>query len=125
MGALDDKIAANEAVTARADKLRAVQVAAAARVGVELPLSALARFVNGRPFTKHATGSGRVVIRIAELNSGLGASTVYNDIEVADEHVARPGDLLFAWSGSLTVARWCRDEAIVNQHIFKVVPNAG
>jgi type I restriction enzyme S subunit len=65
------------------------------------------------------------VVRIAELNSGIGDSTVYNDIEVADEHLARPGDLFFAWSGSLTVARWFRPEAIVNQHIFKVIPNDG
>ncbi len=27
-----------------------------------------------------------------------------------------------AWSGSLTTARWYRDQAIVNQHIFKVIP---
>ena len=90
-----------------------------------VPLSSLARFVNGKAFTKDATGTGRIVVRIAELNSGIGGSTVYNDIEVADEHLARPGDLLFAWSGSLTVARWYRPEAIVNQHIFKVIPNDG
>jgi type I restriction enzyme S subunit len=35
------------------------------------------------------------------------------------------GDVLFAWSGSLTVSRWYRPEAIVNQHIFKVVPEHG
>jgi type I restriction enzyme S subunit len=85
----------------------------------------IARFVNGKAFTKGATGTGRVVVRIAELNSGLGGSTVYNDIDVPEDHVARPGDLLFAWSGSLTVARWFRPEAIVNQHIFKVIPHDG
>jgi type I restriction enzyme S subunit len=88
-------------------------------------LSDLATFTNGRAFTKDATGIGRMVVRIAELNSGPGASTVYNDIEVPDEHLARPGDLLFAWSVSLTVVRWYRPEAIVNQHIFKVVPSSG
>ena len=66
-----------------------------------------------------------MVIRIAEINSGPGASTVYNDIDLPDVHLARPGDVLFAWSGSLAVARWYRPEAIVNQHIFKVIPNAG
>ena len=45
---------------------------------------------------------------IAELNSDLGPSTVYNDLDVSDDHVARAGDLLFAWSGSLTVRRWFR-----------------
>jgi type I restriction enzyme S subunit len=66
-----------------------------------------------------------MVVRIAELNSGPGGSTVYNDVSVDEENLARPGDLLFAWSGSLTVRRWFRPEAIVNQHIFKVIPNDG
>src|SRR5664280_745503 len=87
-------------------------------------LSSVARFVNGRNFTKDATGTGRMVIRIAELTSGPGRSTVYNEIDVPSDHVARPGDLLFAWSGSLTVQRWFRPEAIVNQHIFKVIPHS-
>ena len=55
-----------------------------------------------------------MVVRIAELNSGPGGSTVYNDVSVDEENLARPGDLLFAWSGSLTVRRWFRPEAIVN-----------
>lgn len=63
-----------------------------------------------------------MVIRIAELNSGPGGSTVYNDIEVPDEKTARAGDILMSWSGSLGVYRWFRDEAVINQHIFKVIP---
>ncbi len=84
----------------------------------------LARYVNGRAFTKGATGTGRMVIRIAELNSGPGGSTVYHNIAAAPENVAYLGDLLFAWSGSLDVYRWYRDEALINQHIFKVVCDA-
>jgi type I restriction enzyme S subunit len=124
LGALDDKIAANATLVDALDRLRHARYAATLG-GLSMPLSSLAQFVNGRAYTKNATGTGRVVIRIAELNSGLGGSTVYNDIEVPDDNVARPGDLLFAWSGSLTAARWYRPEAIVNQHIFKVIPNAG
>lgn len=122
LGALDDKIAANAKVSATADELSRVTFESLLPDGDTVPLSSLARFVNGRAFTKDASGSGRVVIRIAELNSGLGSSTVYNDIDVADDHVAGPGDLLFAWSGSLTVHRWYRGEGVVNQHIFKVIP---
>ena len=81
----------------------------------------LARFVNGRNFTKNATGTGRMVMRIAELNSGPGSSTVYNDVEAEWENTAHPYDLLFAWSGSLDVYRWHREEALINQHIFKVI----
>lgn len=82
----------------------------------------IARYVNGKNFTKNATGTGRMVIRIAELNSGSGASTVYNEIEANEDNTAYPADLLFSWSGSLEVYRWHQDEALVNQHIFKVIP---
>ncbi|MCT1986757.1 restriction endonuclease subunit S [Dermacoccus abyssi] len=125
LGALDDKIAANRRVIATADTLRATLWLRLCRDSEPRPLSGLSRFINGRAFTKGATGTGRVVVRIAELNSGLSGSTVRNDIDVADDHVARPGDFLMAWSGSLTAARWFRDEAIVNQHIFKVIPTEG
>jgi type I restriction enzyme, S subunit len=104
----------------------------AARVGMaidnapsaELPVGDLARFVNGGAYTKGASGSGRMVLRIAELNSGPGGSTVYNDLNVPDDKLARPGDLLMSWSGSLDVYRWAREEAIINQHIFKVIPES-
>jgi len=123
LGALDDKIAANATLIQSADDLSRLRFEGLLRDGETVPLSSLARFVNGKAFTKGATGTGRVVIRIAELNSGIGGSTVYHDIDVAEDHLARPGDLLFAWSGSLTVHRWFRPEGIVNQHIFKVVPD--
>lgn len=122
LGALDDKIAGNRILAEVADNLSAAQWTSATLGGRSLPLSETADFVNGKAFTKNATGTGRVVVRIAELNSGIGSATVYNDIEVAEQHIVRPGDLLFAWSGSLTVARWYRPEAIVNQHLFKVIP---
>lgn len=125
LSALDDKIAANRVLAEAADHLAASQWTSATSGGHSIPLSETAEFVNGKAFTKDATGSGRVVVRIAELNSGIGSSTVYNDLDVSEQYLARPGDLLFAWSGSLTVARWFRPEAIVNQHIFKVIPKNG
>lgn len=81
----------------------------------------IASYVNGKNFTKDATGTGRMVIRIAELNSGPAGSTNYNDIKAESENTAFPGDLLFSWSGSLDVYRWYHNEALVNQHIFKVI----
>ena len=124
LGALDDMIEMNEKVRDLADcNWRALLNQALARSEcVPVPLSSLAQFVNGKAYTRNASDTGRMVIRIAELNSGPGGSTVYNDIEVPSENLAEPGDLLFAWSGSLTVERWCRPEAIINQHIFKVLP---
>jgi type I restriction enzyme, S subunit len=86
-------------------------------------IAAVARYINGKNFTRAANRTGRMVIRIAELNSGPGPSTIYTDIEAPPENTDYPGDLLFSWSGSLDVYRWYRDEALINQHIFKVIPN--
>ncbi|MEU1966411.1 restriction endonuclease subunit S [Micromonospora sediminicola] len=124
--ALDDKIAVNDRIASTADTLRSslLQDAQEQRRDDFLaqPLSQVAEFINGRAFTKGATGNGRMVVRIAEINSGPGPSTVYNDIAVDEKHLAHPGDILFSWSGSLAVTRWFRPEAIINQHIFKVIP---
>lgn len=126
LAALDDKIAVNKRIIATADALRGqLFKSALAEKPTLTPLTTFAEFVNGRAFTKDATGTGRMVVRIAEINSGPSGSTVYNDLDVPDVHLARPGDILFSWSGSLAVCRWFRAEAIINQHIFKVIPRDG
>jgi len=129
LDALDDRISINHRIASTADSLRSALLNDARKLApgdfVAQPLSHVAEFINGRAFTKDATGHGRMVVRIAEMNSGPGPSTVYNDIAVDEKHLARPGDVLFSWSGSLVVMRWFRPEAIINQHIFKVVPRAG
>lgn len=121
--ALDDKIAANRKLVEIANELSQAVFRRMLNDSESLSLSSTAQFVNGKAFTKGASGTGRVVVRIAELNSGIGGSTVFSDIDVEDQYLARPGDILFAWSGSLTLHRWFREEAIVNQHIFKVIPH--
>ncbi|WP_098009622.1 restriction endonuclease subunit S [Streptomyces sp. sk226] len=126
LGALDEKITINGRIATTADHLSADIFRHATLTSsthfTEHALSATAEFINGRAFTKDATGTGRMVVRIAEINNGPGSSTVYNDIDVPEKHLARPGDVLFSWSGSLMVTRWFRPEAIINQHIFKCVP---
>ncbi|WP_201615071.1 restriction endonuclease subunit S [Gulosibacter hominis] len=125
LGALDDRIAANKAVVELCDQLRHTYwKQLTTKATTEQPLSELAQFVNGRAFTKNADGKGRMVVRIAELNTGPGASTVYSSIDAPENHTVSAGELLMSWSGSLRTARWFRDDAIVNQHIFKVIPTA-
>jgi type I restriction enzyme S subunit len=124
LGALDDKIESNRRMKGIVENLLPSKVSAALGEEQEtIPVSGLAEFVNGGAYTKGASGTGRMVVRIAELNSGPGASTVYNDIEVPEDKTVCPGDILMAWSGSLGVYRWVLGEAIVNQHIFKVKPD--
>ncbi len=122
---IDDTIEANTAIVQAAESLISTRLELRAdhREGWRLePISKLARFVNGGAFTKDSSGTGRIVIRIRELNSGLGESTAFSDIEVPKDQEADAGDVLFSWSGSLGVYRWSGPNAIINQHIFKVVP---
>jgi type I restriction enzyme S subunit len=113
----------NHRLIALIPKLIRARIAVAVSRGSSMvSVASLASFINGGAYTKGASGTGRMVLRIAELNSGPGRSTVHSDIEVPEEKTANAGDILMSWSGSLDVYRWFRDEAIINQHIFKVIP---
>ncbi|WP_072805132.1 restriction endonuclease subunit S [Rhodococcoides yunnanense] len=120
--AIDQKIACNSEIIANSDMLSALAFRSMSELSQHRPLSSMAEFINGKAFTRNASGTGRVVVRIAELNSGIGPSTIMSDALVPPQHLATKGDILFAWSGSLTLHRWYRDDAIINQHIFKVLP---
>ncbi len=126
LGRLDEKIDHNNAIRGRLTQL----LSSAARrlfssATDSAPLSHVARFVNGGAFTKHANGEGRPIIRIKELNSGISEATPWADLDVSEDNVAGHFDLLFSWSGSLDVYRWDGPEALINQHIFKVIPADG
>lgn len=124
--ALDDKIESNRSL------IEILQAAIAALFerhcrdhpsGASAPVSEIARFVNGKAFTKHAGEQGRPILRIKELQGGVGAATPVADLDVKSDHVAKFDDLLFSWSGTLVVTRWPGEEALINQHLFKVIPN--
>jgi type I restriction enzyme S subunit len=124
LGALDAKIAATRSAVGAAEAYISGVIREAEQAGdwVQRPLTNLARFVNGGAYTKEATGTGRIVVRIRELNSGVTESTVFSEIDVPADQEATAGSILFSWSGSLGVYRWRGPSAIVNQHIFKVIP---
>ena len=123
LGALDDLIDTNRRIADGCTALwRAIVSDALADASESIPLSELADFVNGKNFTKEASERGRPVIRTPEVRRGPEAGTVRSDVDAADENIARQGDTLFVWSGSLTVGRWMWDEGLINQHVFKVLP---
>jgi type I restriction enzyme, S subunit len=125
LAALDDLIDTNRQIAESTTTLwRALVHDALAAAGETVPLSKLADFVNGKNFTKQASGLGRPVIRTPEVRRGPETGTVRSDTNAADENVAREGDILFVWSGSLTVGRWMWEEGLINQHVFKVIPKA-
>ncbi len=123
LGALDDKIDLNRRTISTTAQLRYALIESALKdVVPNTPLSKLADFVNGRAFTALAEGIGRPILRIRELNSGIDAGTPRMSHDVPLQHLAQPDTLLLAWSGSVGMYRWHGPEAVINQHIFKVIP---
>ena len=140
VSAFDDKIDSNRRLGTRLEEIAAALFRARLVdfVGVEdfeasevgpIPrgwttgsLTSLARFINGKAFTKEANAEGRPILRIKELNAGIRDDTLRTDVTAAEEYLARHHDILFAWSGSAAVYRWSGPESLINQHIFKVIP---
>lgn len=122
LGSLDDRIQWCRLTAQRClDTLSAV-ASGGSRV---VKVSQLAEFVNGGAFTKDAAGDGRLIIKISELNSGVSASSKFSDVDAPPNRVANTGDVLFSWSATLDVFRWTGEQALINQHIFKVIPSKG
>src|SRR6266540_3493471 len=118
LGALDRKIQHNRRLATTAGHLVGTMFSHACLqlpTDGQEPLTSIADFKNGGAFTKHANGVGRPIIRIKELNDGVGDATPRTDHAVGDQHIARHDDLLFSWSGSLDVYRWDGPESIINQ----------
>ncbi|HEX5389495.1 MAG TPA: restriction endonuclease subunit S [Burkholderiaceae bacterium] len=87
-------------------------------------LGDIADFINGAAFKPEDWGEeGFRIIRIQNLND---PGKPYNRTtrQVSERLYAQPGDLLVSWSASLGVFEWSGpDVGLVNQHIFRVLPN--
>lgn len=90
----------------------------------------LAEYINGRAF-KPADFSpeGLQVIKITELKYGVSRNTARFAGDCQEKHILQNDELLFAWSGNPETsldAFWWRDgKALLNQHIFRVIPRKG
>jgi type I restriction enzyme S subunit len=93
----------------------------------EIALWDIAEYINGRATKPSELASNGVpVIKIAELNRGITEETDRIPPELVEEkHWVSPGDLLFAWSGSVGIYRYTGPKAALNQHIFRVVAKPG
>ena len=88
-----------------------------------LPLTKLAKYINGMAFKPSDwKKQGIPIVRIENLNDSS-APFNYFDEEVDNKFLLNDGDILLSWSASLGVYIWNRGKAVLNQHIFKVVPN--
>lgn len=96
--------------------------------GTRHSLYELATWKNGLAFKKiDFSKSGKPVIKIAELNSGITSNTSYTNGKYNEEVALHWDDLLFSWSGnpktSIDTFRYRLEDGWLNQHIFKVTPN--
>ena len=87
----------------------------------------LAEYINGTSFKSKDYGeSGLPIIKIAELKNGITESTKFFLGNKDEKFYLKNRDILFSWSGnpdtSIDTFIWYKGDAILNQHIFKVIP---
>jgi len=86
-------------------------------------LGNIAEFINGKAFKPsdwHEDG-----IKIIRIQNLTNPSKPYNltKTDVKDKYIVKKGELLVSWSATIDVFVWNGENAAVNQHIFRVVPN--
>lgn len=85
-------------------------------------LGEVATYVNGFPFKPSDwTEQGKPIIRIQNLT---GTQCKFNRCirtDIPEKYLVQKGDILISWSATLGVFEWTSEEALLNQHIFKVI----
>ena len=85
-------------------------------------LGEIAKYINGRAFKPSEwENQGRPIIRIQNLTCSTNDINYYSK-PVDEKYIVRNGDLLISWSATLGVYLYKGEEAVLNQHIFKVEP---
>lgn len=86
-------------------------------------LDDLGEYLNGMAFKPEDwTGAGFPIIRIQNLtNPGRPLNRTERAFD--ERYRVRAGDLLISWSATLDAFIWDGEDAILNQHIFKVTPS--
>lgn len=89
-----------------------------------IPLNDSIEFINGIAMQKFPPKNNDdllPVIKIKEIsNNGFGKDTEYVTNSIDKNLIINDGDILFPWSGSLSVNVWTGGMGGLNQHIFKV-----
>jgi type I restriction enzyme, S subunit len=90
----------------------------------EYNLEDLAFYYNGKAFKPSDwKKEGVKIIRIEQLNNPEGFYDYYKG-EFPEINKIENGDLIFSWSATLKVVIWKHGNAVLNQHLFKVVPKS-
>lgn len=87
-------------------------------------LSTIAEFLNGTAMQKHRSNDNinfTPVLKIRELNLGLtDDKSDKASLDIPEKYRIKTGDIIFSWSGTLTIDIWTGGYAGLNQHLFKV-----
>ena len=86
-------------------------------------LDDIADFKNGlalQRFRPTASEARLPVVKIAQLRTGEPDSGEWARADIDPTCILEDGDVVFSWSGSLTVVVWCGGQAALNQHLFRV-----
>ncbi len=83
----------------------------------------IGQYINGYPFKPTDWKKiGKPIIRIQNLNDRAKPFNYFRG-DIDDRYRVRRGDILISWSASLGTYRWEGDDAWLNQHIFKAIPD--
>ena len=85
----------------------------------------LADFVNGFAFKpEHWLDRGLPIVKIKELKNGVTSDTPrYHGADVSKKYYVGDGSVLFSWSADLKAYVWASGPALLNQHLFDVLPH--
>ena len=79
-------------------------------------------YINGRAFKPTEwEEKGRPILRIQNLTKSTGTVNRFSG-DIEEKYIVRPGELLISWSATLGAFIYNGEEAVLNQHIFKVIP---
>jgi type I restriction enzyme S subunit len=80
-------------------------------------------YINGFAFKpQHWGKTGRRIIRIQNLTDATKPAN-RTTFQPGEEFIVHPGEILVSWSATLDAFIWTEEEALLNQHIFRVIPN--
>ena len=84
-------------------------------------LGDVATYINGYAFKPTDWSlNGIPIIRIQDLTGSAYKTNCYNGA-IAEKYKVIAGDVLISWSASLGIYVWDKEDAVLNQHIFKVI----
>lgn len=86
-------------------------------------LKYIGKYINGYAFKPSDwSDTGRKIIRIQDL-TGSYDNPNYYDGDIDSKYVIKNGDILVSWAATLDAFIWHKDEGLLNQHIFKAIPD--